>query len=43
MVPPVLGQLLSDKDPAKSQRVMTAMLKMANIEIQALKDAYNQN
>jgi predicted 3-demethylubiquinone-9 3-methyltransferase (glyoxalase superfamily) len=43
VVPPVLGQLLSDKDPAKSQRVMTAMLKMDKIEIQALKDAYNQN
>jgi predicted 3-demethylubiquinone-9 3-methyltransferase (glyoxalase superfamily) len=42
IVPPVLGKLLSDKDPAKSQRVMMAMLKMDKIVIQALKDAYEQ-
>jgi len=43
IVPPLLGQLLSDKDSAKSQRVMAAMLKMSKIDIQALKDAYEQN
>lgn len=43
IVPPLLGQLLSDKDSAKSQRVMMAMLKMNKINIQALKDAYDQN
>jgi predicted 3-demethylubiquinone-9 3-methyltransferase (glyoxalase superfamily) len=39
IVPPVLGQLLGDKDPAKAGRVMQAMLKMKKINIQALKDA----
>lgn len=43
IVPPLLGQLLSDNDSAKSQRVMMAMLKMNKINIQALKDAYDQN
>lgn len=43
IVPPLLGQLLSDKDTAKSQSVMKAMLKMDKIDIQALKDAYDQN
>jgi len=41
IIPPVLGELLGDKDPAKSQRVMQAMLKMDKIIIQDLKDAYN--
>jgi len=40
IVPPLLGQLLGDKDRDKSQRVMMAMLKMNKIDIQALKDAY---
>ena len=42
IVPPLLGQLLGEKDPAKSQRVMMAMMKMDKIVIQALKDAYEQ-
>ena len=42
IVPPLLGQLLGDKDPSKSQRVMMAMMKMDKIVIQALKDAYEQ-
>lgn len=42
IVPSLLGQLLGDKDPAKSQRVMMAMMKMDKIIIQALKDAYEQ-
>ncbi|MBO9702857.1 MAG: VOC family protein [Sporocytophaga sp.] len=41
IIPPVLGELMGDKDPAKSQRVMQAMLKMDKIIIQDLKDAYN--
>lgn len=41
IVPPVLGELMGDKDPAKSQRVMQAMLKMDKIIIQDLKDAYD--
>ncbi len=40
IIPPVLGELMGDKDPAKSQRVMQAMLKMDKIIIQDLKDAY---
>ena len=39
IVPTVLGELLSDKDAAKSQRVMEAMLKMVKLDIQKLKQA----
>jgi predicted 3-demethylubiquinone-9 3-methyltransferase (glyoxalase superfamily) len=42
IVPTVLGELLSDKDAAKSQRVMTAMLKMVKLDIKKLKDAAKQ-
>lgn len=41
IVPPLLGELLNDKDPVKSKRVMMAMLAMTKIEIQKLKDAYD--
>jgi predicted 3-demethylubiquinone-9 3-methyltransferase (glyoxalase superfamily) len=40
--PPILGEMLSDKDPAKSKRVMEAMLKMHKIDIRILKQAYEQ-
>jgi predicted 3-demethylubiquinone-9 3-methyltransferase (glyoxalase superfamily) len=43
VVPPVLGQLLSDPDAVKAQRVMMAMLKMDKIVIQELLDAYHQH
>ena len=39
VVPPVLGQLMGDKDPAKAGRVMQAMLKMNKIIIADLKKA----
>lgn len=39
IVPPVLGQLLGDKDPAKSGRVMQAMMKMKKIIIADLERA----
>jgi predicted 3-demethylubiquinone-9 3-methyltransferase (glyoxalase superfamily) len=39
IVPAVLGELLSDKDAAKSQRVMQAMLKMVKLDIKKLKQA----
>jgi predicted 3-demethylubiquinone-9 3-methyltransferase (glyoxalase superfamily) len=39
VVPPILGQLLSDNDVAKAGRVMQAMMKMRKIVIQDLKDA----
>ena len=41
IVPPIFGGLLNDKDPAKSKRVMMAMLAMKKVEIQKLKDAYD--
>jgi predicted 3-demethylubiquinone-9 3-methyltransferase (glyoxalase superfamily) len=40
IVPTVLGELLNDPDPAKSQRVMKAMLQMKKIDINTLKQAY---
>jgi predicted 3-demethylubiquinone-9 3-methyltransferase (glyoxalase superfamily) len=39
IVPIVLGELLSDKDAAKSQGVMQAMLKMDKLDIKKLKQA----
>lgn len=42
IIPSTLGQLLQDKDPEKAKRVMHAMLAMTKIDIQALKDAYEQ-
>ena len=42
IVPTVLGELLSDKDAAKSQRVMQAMLKMVKLDIKKLKQAAKQ-
>jgi predicted 3-demethylubiquinone-9 3-methyltransferase (glyoxalase superfamily) len=39
ITPRVLIELLEDKDPAKSQRVMKAMLQMTKIDIAALKQA----
>jgi predicted 3-demethylubiquinone-9 3-methyltransferase (glyoxalase superfamily) len=40
IVPTVLSKLLTDPDPAKSQRVMKVMLKMIKIDIKALEQAY---
>jgi len=40
IIPDALGQLMGDKDPAKAQRVMQAMLKMGKIEVKLLQDAY---
>jgi predicted 3-demethylubiquinone-9 3-methyltransferase (glyoxalase superfamily) len=42
IVPTVLGEMLQDKDPKKSKRVMEAMLKMDKIDIKTLKQAYEQ-
>jgi predicted 3-demethylubiquinone-9 3-methyltransferase (glyoxalase superfamily) len=41
VAPPLLGELLQDKDKAKANRVMQAMMKMVKIDIQKLKDAYD--
>lgn len=40
--PTILGEMLSDRDPEKSKRVMQAMLKMKKIDIAGLKKAYDQ-
>jgi predicted 3-demethylubiquinone-9 3-methyltransferase (glyoxalase superfamily) len=40
VVPRTLIELLQDKDPKGSQRVMQAMLQMKKIDIDALKKAY---
>ena len=42
IVPTILGELLGDKDVAKVQSVMEVMLKMNKIEINLLKQAYEQ-
>jgi predicted 3-demethylubiquinone-9 3-methyltransferase (glyoxalase superfamily) len=42
VVPTILGELVADKDPVKSNRVMQAMLKMTKIDIKTLKQAYDQ-
>jgi predicted 3-demethylubiquinone-9 3-methyltransferase (glyoxalase superfamily) len=39
ITPRILIELLEDKDPAKSQRAMKAMLQMKKIDIAALKQA----
>ena len=39
IIPTALGRLLADKDPARSQRVMQAMLKMDKLEIEQLQEA----
>jgi predicted 3-demethylubiquinone-9 3-methyltransferase (glyoxalase superfamily) len=42
IVPSTLRELLADRDPEKSKRVMKAMLQMTKIDIQGLKQAYDQ-
>jgi predicted 3-demethylubiquinone-9 3-methyltransferase (glyoxalase superfamily) len=39
LVPSILGELLADKDRARAQRVMDAMLKMNKLEIAVLQRA----
>jgi predicted 3-demethylubiquinone-9 3-methyltransferase (glyoxalase superfamily) len=40
IIPKALMELMSDKDPVKSQRVFKAMLQMTKIDIEGLKRAY---
>jgi predicted 3-demethylubiquinone-9 3-methyltransferase (glyoxalase superfamily) len=40
IIPSALGRLLNDPDPAKSQRVMKAMMQMTKIDIEGLKRAH---
>jgi predicted 3-demethylubiquinone-9 3-methyltransferase (glyoxalase superfamily) len=42
IVPSALRELMADKDPEKSKRVMKAMLQMDKIDIKGLKQAYEQ-
>jgi predicted 3-demethylubiquinone-9 3-methyltransferase (glyoxalase superfamily) len=39
IIPTALGELLSDPDPARAQRVMEAMLKMIKIDVDELRRA----
>jgi len=41
VIPTVLGELITDPDPAKSKRAMEAMLKMKKIDIAALRNAHD--
>jgi predicted 3-demethylubiquinone-9 3-methyltransferase (glyoxalase superfamily) len=41
IIPTILGEMLNDPDPAKSQRVMKAMMKMKKIDIETLKGAHH--
>ena len=40
IIPSVLTELMNDKDPQKSQRVVNAMMQMIKIDVEALKRAY---
>lgn len=42
IIPEALPRLLSDPDPAKSGRVMAAMMQMKKIEVSKLQEAYDQ-
>ena len=43
IIPTALFEMVQDRDPAKSKRVMEAMFRMKKIDIAGLKRAYNQN
>jgi predicted 3-demethylubiquinone-9 3-methyltransferase (glyoxalase superfamily) len=40
IVPTMLPEMLQDKDPEKSRRVMAVMLKMTKLDVRRLQDAY---
>jgi predicted 3-demethylubiquinone-9 3-methyltransferase (glyoxalase superfamily) len=40
IIPNILGELMGDKDPEKSKRVMAAILQMVKIDSEALKRAH---
>lgn len=41
IVPKSLGRMLGDTDPARSKRVMDAMLQMDKLDLKALQQAYD--
>lgn len=43
IIPPILGQLMSDSDSSKAHRVMQAMMQMEKIDIETLKRAHAGN
>ncbi|HEY2459697.1 MAG TPA: VOC family protein [Candidatus Acidoferrum sp.] len=43
IIPRILMEMIKDKDAAKAQRAMEAMLQMKKIDIAGLKRAYDQN
>ena len=42
IVPAVLGEMMSDPDPARSKRVMEALVKMKKLDLAELKKAYGK-
>ena len=42
IVPTVLGEMMQDKDPEKSERVMKVMLQMKKLDIKSLEQAYEK-
>src|SRR5262245_14053505 len=42
IVPTVLGEMMQDKDPKKTERVMAAVMQMKKLDAVALKRAYEQ-
>jgi len=42
IVPDVLGEMLQDKNPKKSESVMQALLQMKKLDIKTLKQAYER-
>ena len=41
IIPKALGEMMNDPDPAKSSRVVQAMMKMIKIDVAGLQKAYN--
>ena len=41
IIPNALGRMLNDKDPARSWRVMNAMLQMDKLDMKRLQQAYD--
>ena len=42
IIPTILGEMLGDQDPKKSQSVMQAMMQMKKIDIKGLQEAYDR-
>jgi predicted 3-demethylubiquinone-9 3-methyltransferase (glyoxalase superfamily) len=43
IVPAVLGEMMRDRDPARSKRVTDALLKMVKLDVAALEKAYRSS